>query len=88
MKKTILQHPGSALFFAATANLRCLKTKRVQEDFSGGEIPNAISIDERLAVVEDRSRLGDWEMDTVIGRASGSVLVTKVERLNRLTIIA
>jgi|TARA_B110000285_G_C14614337_1_gene376271 IS30 family transposase len=39
-------------------------------------------------VVDERSRLGDWEMDTVIGKASGSVLVTMVERMSRYTIIA
>ena len=53
-----------------------------------GRIPNAISIDDRPAVVDERSRLGDWEMDTVIGKASGSVLVTMVERKSRYTIIA
>ncbi|MDB4409121.1 hypothetical protein N9165_03555 [Akkermansiaceae bacterium] len=35
-----------------------------------GKIRNAPSIDERPAVVDERSRLGDWEMDTIIGRAS------------------
>ena len=45
-------------------------------------------IDERPAVVAERSRIGDWEMDTVIGSLGGSVLVTMVERKSRYTVIA
>jgi IS30 family transposase len=45
-------------------------------------------IDQRPSVVDERSRLGDWEMDTVIGRPGGSVLVTMVERVSRYTLIA
>lgn len=48
-----------------------------------GRIKNAVSIEERPAVVETRERCGDWEMDTVIGRIGGKVLVTMVERKTR-----
>ena len=45
-------------------------------------------IDERPALVAERSRIGDWEMATVLGRPGGSVLVTMVERKRRYTRIA
>ena len=53
-----------------------------------GRIKDQVMIDERPAVVAERSRIGDWEMDTVIGSPGGSVLVTMVERKSRYTRIA
>jgi len=44
-------------------------------------------IDERPAVVNDRSRVGDWEGDTVIGKNHRGALVTLVERKSLYTII-
>ncbi len=44
-------------------------------------------IDQRPPIVEERTRIGDWEMDTVIGRPGGPVLVTMVERRSRFTLI-
>jgi len=45
-------------------------------------IPN--TIDERPAEAGCRSRIGDWELDTVIGRKGGQVLVTMVDRKTRI----
>lgn len=53
-----------------------------------GQIKGAVSIEKRPEIVEERGRIGDWELDTIIGRASGSVLVTMVERRSRFTLIA
>ena len=47
-----------------------------------------MSIDKRLDIVEERSRIGDWEADTIIGRRGGAVLVTLVERKSRFSVIA
>ena len=44
-------------------------------------------IDQRPSIVDDRTRIGDWEMDTVIGLPGGKVLVTMVERYSRYTVI-
>lgn len=52
-----------------------------------GRLKDQVMIDERPPVVEERSRIGDWEMDTVIGRPGGPVLVTMVERKSRYTLI-
>lgn len=45
-----------------------------------GKIKISHSIDERPAVVEGRSRIGDWEGDTVLGRSGGACLLTMVDR--------
>jgi transposase, IS30 family len=52
-----------------------------------GRIKNQVMIDERPPIVEERSRVGDWELDTIIGRPGGKVLVTIVERKSRYTLI-
>lgn len=48
-----------------------------------GKIPNMRSIKNRPAEIEERKRLGDWEGDTVVGRASKACLVTLVDRVSR-----
>ena len=55
---------------------------------SRGQIKNRVSIDERPAVVERKSRVGDWEIDTVIGKGHSGVLVTIVERRTLFTLVA
>ena len=52
-----------------------------------GQIRNRVSIDERPAVVTEKSRLGDWEIDTVIGQGHQGALVTIVERVSKFTLI-
>ncbi len=50
-----------------------------------GQIKNRVSIDDRPKVVDDKSRIGDWEIDTVIGKGHSGALVTIVERVTKLT---
>ena len=45
-----------------------------------GKIKNRVSIEKRPLVVERRSRIGDWEGDTVIGKGRQSALLTLVVR--------
>ena len=52
-----------------------------------GQIRNRVSIDERPAVVDQRSRIGDFEIDTVIGKNHKQALVTIVDRHSKLTLI-
>lgn len=52
-----------------------------------GKIPNRRGIEERPAVVERRSRIGDWEGDTIIGKGKRSALLTLVERKTLYTVI-
>jgi IS30 family transposase len=69
--------------------LRCQKVRR-KRYASGqerrGVLKNRIGIEQRPAVVDKRSRIGDWEGDTVIGKGHQGVLVTLVERKSRYTL--
>ena len=70
-------------------HLRCQKKRRKRYGSvdKRGQIKNRVSIDERPAIVDTRQRVGDWEMDLIIGRIGGSVLMTAVERKTRYTLI-
>lgn len=71
-------------------HLRCRKKRRKRYGSTDrrGKIKNRVSIDHRPSIVEERSRIGDWEVDTVIGRRGGAVLVTLAERKTRFSVIA
>jgi IS30 family transposase len=68
---------------------RCLRgaqkqrRKRYGRNDSRGRLAGKTMIGERPAVVERRSRFGDWELDTVHGRGKACV-VTAVERKSGL----
>lgn len=49
-----------------------------------GRIPGRVDIAARPAVVDTRSRVGDWEADLVIGRGHQGASVTLAERRSRL----
>lgn len=49
-----------------------------------GNIPVDHELFERPAEASSRSRLGDWEADTVVGRGSGPCLVSMVDRASGL----
>lgn len=71
-------------------HLRCQKKRRKR--YGGqqrrGQIVNRISIDERPAIVETRTRLGDWENDLIIGKSHKQAIVSMVDRKSRLTRLA
>ena len=71
-------------------HLRCKKQRRKRYGSTNyrGRIPDRISIDQRPAVVDMRSRVGDWELDTIIGKGHKQALVSLTERKSRLTLIA
>jgi transposase, IS30 family len=70
-------------------HLRCQKPRRKRYGAyeRRGRIPRQVSIDERPAVVDARRRLGDWEGDTLIGKAHRGVLVSLVERKSSYTLL-
>ena len=70
-------------------HLRCQKqlNKRYGKLDRRGIIPNRLSIDARPGIVEARSRVGDWEADTIIGKQHKMALVSLVERKTGLTLI-
>lgn len=62
--------------------------KRCNGKRSRGQIRNRVGIEERPEVVDDKSRIGDWEIDTVIGKGHSGALVTIVERATQFTLVA
>jgi IS30 family transposase len=52
-----------------------------------GQIKGRVSIDERPAIVDARGRIGDWEIDTIIGKRHKGALLTLVERKTKFTLI-
>jgi len=52
-----------------------------------GSIKDAVNVDERLEVVDQKNRIGDWEIDTVIGKNHKQVIVTIVERKSKFTVM-
>lgn len=72
-------------------HLRCQKPRRKR--YAGGQerrgaIKNRIGIDERPGIVDQKSRIGDWEGDTVIGKNHRGALVTLAERKSRYILAA
>ncbi|MCR2493336.1 IS30 family transposase, partial [Salmonella enterica] len=43
-------------------------------------------IEERPQIVDEKGRIGDWEIDTVIGKGHRGALVTIVERVTQFTV--
>ena len=68
------------------SNLRSQKQRR-KRYASGqqrrGTIKNRVSIDDRPEIVTQKTRIGDWEGDTVIGKNHRGGLVTLAERKSR-----
>jgi len=52
-----------------------------------GKIKDRVSIDERPSIVDKKSRIGDWEGDTIMGKGHKSALLTLVERKTLYTVI-
>lgn len=50
-------------------------------------IKNRVFIDDRPDIVNQKSRLGDWEIDTIIGKGHKEAIVTIVERLSKKILI-
>jgi IS30 family transposase len=52
-----------------------------------GCIPDRIDIKERPLVVEEKSRIGDWEGDTIIGSKHKGAIVSYVDRCSKYTLL-
>ncbi len=61
------------------------RRKRYGSTETRGQIPDKRMIDQRPKVVDARSRIGDWESDSVVGRKHKSYIATHVERKTRYT---
>jgi len=67
-------------------HLRCKKKRRKRYGAYDrrGKLINQVSIDERPTVVHLRNRIGDWELDTIIGKNHKQAIVSMTERKTRL----
>lgn len=61
--------------------------KRSSSKAGRGCIPGRIDISERPSIVEEKSRLGDWEIDTIIGKDHKGAIVSMVDRYSKLTML-
>ena len=52
-----------------------------------GKIPNRRCIEERPVIVAERSRIGDWEADLILGANQQGVALTLTERKSRFTLL-
>ena len=70
-------------------HLRCQKKRRKRYGSYDrrGKLPNCRSIEERPAYVNARKRLGDWEVDTLLGKQQKHAMLTLTERKSRFTLL-
>lgn len=59
--------------------------KRGKATAGRGCIPHRIDIDQRPNIVEKKERIGDWELDTIIGANHQGAIVSMVDRASKLT---
>jgi IS30 family transposase len=78
-------HSGGELY----KHLRSQKKrrKRLRGRDRRGQLPDRRLIDQRPEVVEERSRIGDWEVDTIIGKGHKQAIVTLTERKSRFALL-
>jgi IS30 family transposase len=61
--------------------------KRANKLAGRGIIPGRIDIKQRPAIVEKRSRIGDWEADTIMGSGHSGAILSVVDRKSRYAIL-
>lgn len=77
-------HQGGSWWQCLTAHRR---TRRRQTRYATGRrhrIPGRVGIEARSPLVERRVRFGDWEGDSIVGRAGRSAIASQIERKSRL----
>ena len=63
------------------------KYRKKYGSFERHKLDSKISIDERPKIVDKKSRIGDWEVDTIVSKKDKAVLLTIVDRVSKYTII-
>jgi len=80
------EHGGDLYRNLRIAGLKKRRKRYGKKDWRG-KIPNRVDIEKRPAIVEEKTRIGDWEADLVSGVHHRGFLVTLVERKSKYTII-
>jgi IS30 family transposase len=61
--------------------------KKYRRRYGSGKCPspikNKVSIDDRPDIINNKERLGDWEIDTVVGKGKRRSIVTVAERISK-----
>ena len=63
------------------------RKKRYGSHDRRGQVKGRVSIDDRPTVVDTKKRIGDWEIDTIIGKNHKGAMLTVVERKSKFTLI-
>ena len=67
----------------------CVIDQGTRRSFSStdykGRVSNRVSLDDRPLIVEEKTRIGDWEGDRMMGGQGGGALATLVDRKSRWT---
>lgn len=50
-------------------------------------IKNKVSIDDRPEIINNKERIGDWEIDTIVGKNNRGAILTIVERKSNFVLI-
>jgi IS30 family transposase len=71
-------------------HFRCQKKRRKRYGSYDrrGKLPNRVSIEERPAIVEQRQQIGDWEVDTIVGKGHHQAIVTLTERKSHFSLLS
>ena len=64
------------------------RNSRAQGQAGRGCIPGRVDIAERPEVVEEKSRIGDWEGDTIVGSRHRGAVLSLVDRASKFTLLA
>jgi IS30 family transposase len=73
-------------------NLR-VASRKYRKRYGSGKgkrciIKDKVSIDERLECINNKQRVGDWEIDTIVGKDNKGAIVTIAERTTAFVLIA
>lgn len=63
---------------------RCYNPKKASKSL----IPQRVDISERPSVIAAKTRIGDWEADTIVGKSHKSGLLTLVDRKSKFLLMA
>ncbi len=91
-KEWIYEHVRADCRAGGTLYL-CLRRRGKKPNWRGGRhsgrghIPGRVDIGERPPVVEEKSRIGDWELDTIVGARHRGALVSSVDRGSKFTFL-
>ena len=81
------KHSGGSLYERLRQSQK-KRRKRYGKKDSRGQIKGRVSIAERPKIVDEKTRIGDWEIDTIIGKNHTGAIVTAVERITKFCCIA